>query len=202
MEEIYKGYTIKIQQDQDPMNPRENDNMGKMVCFHGKYSLGDKTELKSNMFNGWDELAEHLKKECKAVLIFPLHLYDHSGVSIKIGSFIGLAQHAEWDSGRVGFIYTTKKAILEYYNVKRLSKIILEKAGNLLKAEVEEYNSYISGSIYQYSIENTRGEFIDSCGGYSDTEEALKDAKYSIDNLILQGEAKEKEMKRLIKIGV
>ena len=36
-------YTLFIMDDSDPMNPREeNDNLGKMVCFHRRYSLGDK----------------------------------------------------------------------------------------------------------------------------------------------------------------
>lgn len=42
------------------------------------------------------------------VAIKPLFLYDHSVQSISTGSFVGRAQHAEWDSGPCGFIYMTK----------------------------------------------------------------------------------------------
>ena len=35
-------YTIMVQPDEFPSNPRDEDNFGKMVCFHRRYNLGDK----------------------------------------------------------------------------------------------------------------------------------------------------------------
>lgn len=38
----YKGHKIKVYQDEDAENPRsEWDNFGHMVCWHGRYVLGD-----------------------------------------------------------------------------------------------------------------------------------------------------------------
>jgi len=37
-------------------------------------------------------------------LILPLNLYDHGGITMSVSSFLGRAQHAEWDSGQVGWI--------------------------------------------------------------------------------------------------
>lgn len=34
-------YVLVIQPDDNPFNPREDDNFGKMVCFHRRYHLGD-----------------------------------------------------------------------------------------------------------------------------------------------------------------
>ena len=34
-------YVLVIQQDDSPSNPREDDNFGKMICFHRRYNLGD-----------------------------------------------------------------------------------------------------------------------------------------------------------------
>ena len=39
--EEYKGYTIKIEHDDYPDNPRDWDNAGEMVCWHRRYNLGD-----------------------------------------------------------------------------------------------------------------------------------------------------------------
>jgi hypothetical protein len=40
-------YTLKIVIDEDPPNPREDrDNLGRMVCWHKRYSLGDKHDYK------------------------------------------------------------------------------------------------------------------------------------------------------------
>lgn len=33
---------VRVVQDTDPMNPREWDNAGRMLCWHRRYSLGDK----------------------------------------------------------------------------------------------------------------------------------------------------------------
>jgi hypothetical protein len=42
--EKYRGFNINIYHDDDPINPREWDNMGTMVCFHDRYNLGDEQE--------------------------------------------------------------------------------------------------------------------------------------------------------------
>ncbi len=35
------NYKLKLHRDDDPPDPRENDNLGRMVCFHPRYNLGD-----------------------------------------------------------------------------------------------------------------------------------------------------------------
>ena len=163
-------------QDNDPFDPRENENLGTMVCFHKRYTLGDKTELNSEMFNGWEEMYDYLIKEKKAVMVLPLYLYDHSGISMKVGSFQGyLPQgHAEFDSGQVGFIYCTKE------DLKRIG-ITKAKAEKSLMAEVGEYNQYIQGDVYCLVKEtyNKDKEQIDqeNCGGYYGYIEAEKEYK-------------------------
>lgn len=47
------------------------------------------------------------------VAIRPLYLYDHSGITMSTGSFVGRAQHADWDSGQVGFIYMDKETAMK-----------------------------------------------------------------------------------------
>jgi len=39
--EEYKDHKIELFNDEDPMNPRECDNLGTMVCWHDRYTLGD-----------------------------------------------------------------------------------------------------------------------------------------------------------------
>jgi hypothetical protein len=180
MEAIKHGNkVIEITQDESPENPREwNDYLGKMVCFHGRYDLGDKTDLKSDMFNGWEELEQHLIKEEKAVLILPLFLHDHSGITIKIGSFNGLSPYAHWDSGQVGFIYVTKEDL-------KKEGITKEKAQKILEAEVDEYDSYIRGEVYVFTIYEVKTcneghehkEVIESCGGFYSEKDALAEAE-------------------------
>ena len=49
-------------------NPRENDNLGTMVCFHGRYNLGDKHNYNSNDYNSFGEMEKAIiRKENVAV---------------------------------------------------------------------------------------------------------------------------------------
>ena len=166
-------------QDDNPIDTREDENLGTMVCFHRRYTLGDKTDLNSDMFNGWGELEDYLIKEKKAIMILPLYLYDHSGISIKVGSFQGyLPQgHAEFDSGQVGFIYMTAENLKEVGFAKnRVEKYLI--------SEVETYNQYLKGDVYCIvkEIFNLNKESIDydTVGGYYGYEETLKALKTDI----------------------
>lgn len=178
MEEInYKGYKIKIEPDENPESPREWDNLGVMVCFHKGYNLGDKqNEYDHNAFESWDQLKDEIIYREDTALILPLYLYDHSGISISVGSFIGRAQHAEWDSGLVGFIYATKEAVKKEYGVKRLTKKILEQAEKLLRGEVETYDQFLTGDVYGYIVEKDN-KHLDSCWGFYGEDTAIEEAK-------------------------
>lgn len=159
-----EGRTLKIYMDDDPLNPRtEWDNMGHMVCFHKRYSLGDEGHgINENDFSSWNELETHLIKEEKAVVILPMYMYDHSGITVRTHSFSD-----RWDSGQIGFIYATRKDILDNWGKKRLSKELRQKAHNLLEAEVKEYDDYLTGNVYGYVLEDESGTELWSCWGYA-----------------------------------
>lgn len=96
-------------------------------------------------------------------IILPLNLYDHSGIAMSVSSFIGRAQHAEWDSGQVGWIYATPQDIQKEYG--DLSTESMEKAENLLKSEVNTYNYYLTNQCYGFRLYKN-GEEEDSCWGF------------------------------------
>jgi hypothetical protein len=186
-EEEYKGYNIEVIYDDNPFDPREDGCFGKMVCFHRRYGLGDKHNLDSGDFGGWNEVAEHLVKKLNAKVILPLYLYDHSGLHLKVGSWYGLLPqgHAEFDSGQVGFIYCTAKDIRENWGRKRATKQYIKKAENLLKDEVRVYAAYLNGEAYGYVITDKDGERVDSLYGFlGDYNGTIGEAKAVIDHII------------------
>jgi len=169
------GYTVKyLVYDTECFNPREDcDNFTKMVCFHGKYNLGDKHDYKQSDYESWDELKSAIKKD-GGIFIAPLYLYDHSGITIKIGDFYGcgLPQgHAHFDSGQVGFIYTTKDKLKEFGITKSRAKKAIE-------GDVETYDMYLRGESYMIAADyfNKDKTLIDgeNCSGYLGYEYALK----------------------------
>lgn len=151
----YKGYTIKVSTDSDPQNPREWDNVGKMICFHNRYTLGDKHDYNKDSFDSCDELKEQLIAD-GAYIILPLYLYDHSGITMKTSSFT-----YRWDSGQVGFIYCTKEDVQREWDGDDM------KAKAYIEGEVATYDGYLTGSIYCYEIIDADGNDTgESCGGY------------------------------------
>jgi hypothetical protein len=185
--ETYKGYTIKIWYDQDAESPRDWDNLGTMLCFHGRYTLGDKDPVyQADDQSGWQELADKLIKEQHAAVILPLYLFDHGGITISTGKF-----SCPWDSGQVGFVYVTREKLLKEFGGKRVSKAMLKKAEAILEGEVETYDHFLRGDCYGYTIYAGEGDDLgdssDSCGGYLgdyDNEEygALREARSAVDH--------------------
>ena len=175
-----KKYRIKIIQDNDPYSPRENDNLGKMVCFHGRYNLGDKHNYDHRDYSGWEEQREAISKNEDVCVILPLYLYDHSGITISTSPF-----SCRWDSGQVGWILVSKKKVREEYGVKRINQKLVEKVTGILEAEVKEYDQYLTGDVYGYEIyevttcsEGHEHEtIIDSCWGFYGEEYCMTEAE-------------------------
>lgn len=159
---------IRIKQDEDCSSPRDDTCLGIMVCFHKKYDLGDKHDLKHEDFISWDTMIKHLKEEKKATHILPLFLLDHSGITMNTTSF-----SCPWDSGQVGFIYATAKTITK-------TGVRLEDVEEQLRAEVKSYDRYISGDVWGYVLKDRAGNELDSCWGFHGreaVEEAAKEAE-------------------------
>lgn len=188
----YKGYQVNIETDEDPMNPRtEFDNLGTMICFHNRYSLGDEHSYKNpedfiydkateyfnseTIENDYQELTteefidKYLEKPEKHLIILPLYLYDHSGITMNTTGF-----SCPWDSGQVGWIYVTKEDAKKEWGVKKISPKLRQRIVNNLVGEVETYDQYLRGEVYGFRIKDEDGEEIDSCWGYfGDPEEYM-----------------------------
>lgn len=172
----HEGYRITVSPESDPLNPREWDNLGIITApRQGKYSLADKGHAFSmDDFNTWDEVEADIRVR-GGVLIFPLSLYDHGGISIYIGKNVD-----RWDGSRVGFIYATAEDIYK-------EGLTIEQAEAILRGEINSYDKYLRGDIYTYQVEENRksctcGEcsewvVVDSCGGWELEEDAITEAK-------------------------
>lgn len=171
----YKGYTIKLYTDDDPMNPRtEWDNFGNMVCWHRRYSLGDKHD-----FRDPEDFQDFLNEHKGNIVLMPLYLYDHSGITISTSAF-----SCPWDSGQVGWIYATYADIRKEYSTKYVTKKIIEKVRQLLTSEVNVYDQYLTGQVYGFVIEDNSGESVESCWGYyGDSDYCINEARSIVDSL-------------------
>ncbi len=178
----HNGYTIEICYDQDSESPRDWDNVGTMVCFHKRYNLGDKHELQSSQFSSFEELRSYLVKHEDAELILPLYMMDHSGLSIRTScEQFRACDSMAWDWGQIGFIYVSRKRMLEEWGRKNLTKAVLEKATKYLIGEVETYDQYSSGQVYCYAVKDSDDEVVDSLCGVYDLDYCIEQAKEAAD---------------------
>jgi len=168
MEKVIGKYTVKVVRDEEPNSPREDDNLGKMVCFHKRYNLGDKHNYNFHNYDSWDEMSSDIIREENVSVILPLYLYDHSGITMNTTGF-----SCRWDSGQVGFIFVSKNDVRKEYGVKRISKKLREKVTKLLIGEVETYDKYLTGDVYGYEVTDENDNLIESCWGFYDEDECL-----------------------------
>jgi hypothetical protein len=166
------GKVIQIFTDEDPENPREWDNLGTMACSHRRYSLGD-DEAKINIDNygSWEEVKKHLIKDEKAVVIMPLYLYDHSGITMSTKPF-----GDRWDSGQVGYIYATQERLdKEYEGYSQKKK--LELAKKVLEGEVKTYDQFITGDIYTFAVTDLKSGEDSRVSGFYGIKHAKEEAE-------------------------
>lgn len=214
-EENYKGVNIYIIPDDDPQssNPMDYDMLGKQVYWHRRMNLGHcwketnkyspmewlEREINDDVYEVWqnkhsrrleyqDYLMELFQKNN---LVIPVSAYEHGDITISASG-----RRAGWDSfdsGQLGFVYVSHEDIKKEFNVKRLTKKVLERAEKTLQAEVSNYDDYLTGQVYGYVIENEHEEELDSCWGFlGKYTYCLEEAKSAADSW---AEQKEKELK-------
>jgi hypothetical protein len=220
---FYHGLYYEITRGECPENPREQfDHPTNMVCWHDRYNLGDRQvsrhqckadillsiylpDLPSDVVEKCEHLIyQGLDPEAIAILekwieaytvTLRLFLYDHSGITMSTGAF-----SCPWDSGQVGLIYITRETVFkEFPSWKYLTKNRIKQVISLLEAEVSEYDNYLTGEVYAFSVTNAEGEVLDSCCGYygDPLGYATTCAKESIDFLVKPQEGKQPEQLQL-----
>ena len=119
----HKGFTINIERDEHPQNPREEcDNITVMACFHKRYTLGDKDHgYDANNYANWEQMGEAIVKQEDVAAILPLYMYDHGGITIRTTPF-----DCQWDSGQVGFIWITRKSVSANLGWKRITQKLIK----------------------------------------------------------------------------
>lgn len=157
-------YTLKVEQDECPEDPRDWDNVCTMVCFHSRYRLGDKHDYEdSDEFfihilcdicgmneEDIEELSTRekykLAKESDKVYFKDLNLYDHSGLTISTSS--GYPYNDRWDAGCVGWIYVSKeKAMANYVGIPEK-----DENGDFIRIPHEHPNGNVTYSTKYASI--------------------------------------------------
>ena len=99
------------------------------------------------------------------IIMLPLYLYDHSGLSMNTGGF-----SCPWDSGQVGFIFVRISDVKKEFGWRVLTAKRREQVLDYLRNEVEVYDQYLRGDVWGFVVEERTpdGEWeeSDSCWGF------------------------------------
>lgn len=189
---LSKMNKLKLVHDSSADSPRNWDNLGTMICFHKRYDLGDSHNYSSDDYSSWEQMEKAIIKEENVAVILPLHLYDHSGVTISTSPF-----NNRWDSGQVGFILVSKKTALAEFGGKIVTAKLKQKLERILKGEVETYSKFLEGDIYGFQIVDEDDNHIDSCYGFFGSDHKENGMLDYINHELL-GLSSQKELEQLV----
>ena len=132
--EIYKGYRIEIVEDKDGEGPDRWENTDLFLVydhrqFHVKREGFDPNEIFNEMGPGDPD-------QFKGYWVLPLYAYIHSGVVLSF-----TRGNDRWDTSFKGFVLASVKDWPEK-----------DKAIEVGKSLIKEWNLYLQGSIYGYRI--------------------------------------------------
>lgn len=205
-EETKGRYRLAIYTDDNPISPRQMDaNIGRMVCFHSRYHLGDRHDYANKDEFLLDLLSSHFMDEDEAHTFFERLDKNTSFIppfaSEKLRDDVILKELSEnyvflplylldhsglsmattsfgdyWDSGQVGWIYASKATVIEEYG--EWSEETIEKVKEFMKGEVSTYDDYLRGENYIYDIiDDSTGEVIDGGVWTGSLEDLKEDAR-------------------------
>lgn len=148
-----------------------------------------------------------LLEDTGEVVILPISMYEHSGISLWLGSKWGHPD-AQWDCSSIGLAFVEKKTAKEEGMLDpgdEYEHDWKKWAYAMMEGEMETYNKYVSGEVYGYMIEDEEGEecsdvHLCGCWGYYDKGRLLEDAKDNIDTYLeKKRETRKNNLETLVK---
>ena len=161
---------LRIVLDENGESPREWDNLGTMICWHGHYNLGDKHEFKTPQ-----DFQQYIKTQ--KIVILPIYMYEHSGITISCSRNYPFDD--TWDAGQIGYIYVTHEKLKQEFKKKYVTKKLEHQAVDTLLAEVKTYDQYLRNDVYGFVIvekrtcdkcQHTNETVLNSCFGFYGTD--------------------------------
>lgn len=133
--------------------------------------------------------------ETGEVAMLPISMYEHSGITIWLGSKDGHFD-SQWDCSSIGFAYIEKSTAEKEMPQRKLDdgqeNDWKKWAYDMMEGEMETYDQFVRGEVYGYMIEDENGEEgsdTDLCGcwgfyGDDGKKDMIEEAKADIDSYL------------------
>lgn len=175
------GRRLSIGYDDEPYNPREDDNMGKLCLReHRRYKFPNELDFDFNIENENDD-DESIEALEKNYWMFRLDCYEHSWISFSL-SWQGMQCRFD-TSNNCGFIAIPKTWDWKVFDISE------NEAKNIAEQEIKIYNQYLNWEVYRRITEKPvkrtsedgqekiEREFEDGCWWYYDEKDILDEFK-------------------------
>lgn len=162
---LQHGLTLELIDDQHASSPRDDCDtvaVGIEVGIPKEYGRVGINELVHKYCD------DYLDCSVDDIVWCSIGKYSHSGVSYSIGG-----SGEGWDNSIAGFIFLTKKDILDQYQVTEITEETINRVHERFDHEIKEYTQWANGEIYGISIE-----------GGDDSVEAARYGLYDVDDYI------------------
>lgn len=182
------GFRVEIDQDQDPMSPRDDDSPGARLVMWGKnYDFPNDAGIDIGSYYGWAAIEQMLQERDDVLVTAPIWVYDHSGIAFKTGERT-YPFDDRWDSAQCGVAYVDRKTWADCMGTEWTgSDEQRQQALKLIAGDVETYGQYVNGEVYGYTVTDPAdGEVVDSCWGFYGWDYVVAEATAAAENAVRQ----------------
>lgn len=171
------GHTLHVVHDISPERPSADDSWFHLALWTRDYSgtvdgydspedlISELLECECGLTSSYSErlanedLARAVERCNKqpGLYVLPVYEYSHSGTMLSVSGFGNT-----WDSGFVGFVYTTR-ADLEADGIALITRKDVYK---WLESALCMYDNWATGNVYGFILTDADGCEIDSCYGF------------------------------------
>lgn len=168
----YRGIDIEIISDDHPNSP---DDFGNDDCFivydHRQFYVMRKGFDPNHIY---EATTESKKKMYDGYWVFPVDAYIHSGVVLSLARENNFPDR-RWDVSTTGYVLVKKQKGWTWRK---------EKAREVARLIITEWNDYLSGNVWGYNIEQTNDSCWGFYGDYKQKDGCLSEAKHCVDAYI------------------
>lgn len=177
-------WRIEISHDDWCDSPRTWSNLGAFFVSNRNRYIKNESDLDWDDFTTGDLSKDISRLEKMGYIVYTVSIYDHSGVSIYIGSPCD-----RWDSGIIGFYLINKFYVYDEWKCKRISPKLRANLDKIAEEEVETFSNWVNGDVWEVRLlRNDGGETeegsencvdveLENIGSlFGDSDEALEQA--------------------------
>lgn len=151
-----RGLTISLHTDEDARSPDEWENNDIFLAYDTRrVRAGSKGYARGG--------ADH----ADAYHVFALDVKDGPYTTLYLGDVVAAPVEDDEDEDRTdGYVYVSRKEWPDEDGARKAAESL-----------VEEWNTYLSGDVYGYTVEDEDGEQVESCWGFYGIDAVREEAR-------------------------